>query len=76
MRSDAEYTATLVESTRAQLLADFDAWLQEEMGFGASSLPRAPAAPPPNLEEVPHLDGPSPSPSLALTLTLTVARTP
>ena len=45
------------------------------MGFGASSLPRAPAAPP-NLEEAPHLDGPSPSPSLALTLTLTVARTP
>ena len=28
MRSDADYTATLIESTRAQLLADFDAWLQ------------------------------------------------
>ena len=28
VRSDADYTATLIESTRAQLLADFDAWLQ------------------------------------------------
>ena len=28
VRSDADYTASLIESTRAQLLADFDAWLQ------------------------------------------------
>jgi kinesin family protein 6/9 len=28
VRSDAEYTATLIENTRAQLLADFDTWLQ------------------------------------------------
>ena len=30
---------------------------QEEMGFGASSLPREPAAPSPNLE-VPDMDDP------------------
>ena len=28
VRSDADYTATLIENTRAQLLSDFDTWLQ------------------------------------------------
>ena len=95
MRSDADYTATLIENTRAQLLSDFDTWLQvcylvitplsylsrtwapgyrqalriciccitifstwlqEEMGFGASSLPREPA-PSPKLE-APDMDEP------------------
>ena len=56
VRSDADYTATLIENTRAQLLSDFDTWLQEEMGFGASSLPREPA-PSPKLE-APDMDEP------------------
>lgn len=54
VRSDADYTATLIENTRAQLLSNFDTWLQEEMGFGASSLPREPA-PSPKLE-APDMD--------------------